>query len=84
MAEADGEEVFDLRTVRLRAEREAIERALTRSKGSVSGAARLLGVSRPTLYGLLETHGMAISRQGQDGQEGQDGAEPPEATLDAV
>ncbi len=81
--ETDGEEAFDLRTVRLRAEREAIERALTRSKGSVAGAARLLGVSRPTLYGLLETHGMAIGRQGQDNQ-GPDGADPPDATLDAV
>nr|MCU0984235.1 sigma 54-interacting transcriptional regulator [Acetobacteraceae bacterium] len=83
MLEENGDEVFDLRTTRLRAEREAIERALLRSKGSVAGAARLLGVSRPTLYGLLETHGMAISRQGPDGQS-PDGAEPPEATLDAV
>jgi two-component system NtrC family response regulator len=53
---------LDLRTARLRAERETIERALARANGSVSAAARLLGVSRPTLYGLLETHGMAAPR----------------------
>jgi two-component system NtrC family response regulator len=69
---------FDLRAARLRAERDTIERALAHSRGSVSAAARLLGISRPTLYGLLETHGMATSRQASDG------AEPPEATLDAV
>ena len=53
---------LDLRTVRLRAERRAIETALARSEGSMAAAARLLGISRPTLYGLLETHGLA--RQG--------------------
>jgi two-component system NtrC family response regulator len=54
---------FDLRTARLRAERETIERALAHSPGSLSAAARLLGISRPTLYGLLETHGLAAARQ---------------------
>jgi two-component system, NtrC family, response regulator len=63
-AEAGG--AFDLRTARLRAEREAIERALAHSGGSLSAAARLLGISRPTLYGLLNTHGMAIPRSAQD------------------
>jgi two-component system NtrC family response regulator len=62
---------LDLRTARLRAERETIERALARANGSVAAAARLLGVSRPTLYGLLETHGLAAPRPG------------PEASADA-
>ena len=53
---------LDLRAARMRAERETIERALARANGSVSAAARLLGVSRPTLYGLLETHGLAGPR----------------------
>jgi two-component system NtrC family response regulator len=43
-------EEFDLRRARDRADREAIRRALLREQGNVSRAARLLGVSRPTLY----------------------------------
>jgi two-component system NtrC family response regulator len=50
---------LDLRTARLRAEREVISAALARSNNTLSVAAKLLGVSRPTLYGLLETHGLA-------------------------
>jgi two-component system NtrC family response regulator len=57
---------LDLRSARMRTERETIERALARANGSVSAAARLLGVSRPTLYGLLETHGVAAPRPGGD------------------
>ena len=53
---------LDLRAARLRAERGMIERALARSNGSLSVAARLLGVSRPTIYALLETHGLSVSR----------------------
>jgi two-component system NtrC family response regulator len=53
---------LDLRAARMRAERETMERALARANGSVSAAARLLGISRPTLYGLLETHGLAAPR----------------------
>ncbi|MFX7306703.1 helix-turn-helix domain-containing protein, partial [Acinetobacter baumannii] len=63
-AGGDGEEEdLTLRTARARAEREAIERALARSNGSLSAAARLLAISRPTLYGLLETHGLSAPRQ---------------------
>ncbi|MCG7364527.1 hypothetical protein MHZ93_25135, partial [Roseomonas sp. ACRSG] len=29
---------------------------MARSNGSLAAAARLLGISRPTIYGLLETH----------------------------
>ena len=49
---------FDLRSVRARAERDVIQRALARSDGQMSSASRLLGVSRPTLYALLEAHGL--------------------------
>ncbi|MGH7119418.1 MAG: PEP-CTERM-box response regulator transcription factor [Acetobacteraceae bacterium] len=49
---------LDLRAARLRAERQVIERALGHSRGRVAPAARLLGISRPTLYSLLEAHGM--------------------------
>jgi two-component system NtrC family response regulator len=50
---------LDLRSARLRAEHDVIREALTRSN-TVSEAARLLGVSRPTLYGLMEAHGFPI------------------------
>nr|WP_294523659.1 PEP-CTERM-box response regulator transcription factor [uncultured Rhodopila sp.] len=49
---------LDLRTARLRAENDVIKAALARSNNTLSLAARLLGVSRPTLYGLLEAHGL--------------------------
>ena len=58
---APGEEdlsAYDLRVARARAEREVVQRALARSFGRLTGAAKLLGVSRPTLYSLLETHGI--------------------------
>ena len=45
----------------LAAERDVVQRALARSDGRLATAARLLGVSRPTLYTLLETHGLSAS-----------------------
>ena len=50
---------LDLRSARLRAERAVIQEALARSNQTLAVAARLLGISRPTLYGLMETHGLA-------------------------
>lgn len=49
---------LDLRAARQRAERDVVRMALLHSGGILSTAARLLGVSRPTLYGLLEAHGI--------------------------
>jgi two-component system, NtrC family, response regulator len=51
---------LDLRAARLRAEREVLHLALARSNGTLSVAAKLLGISRPTLYGLMEVHGIEI------------------------
>ena len=51
---------LDLRAARLRAEREVLNLALARSNGTLSVAAKLLGISRPTLYGLMEVHGIEI------------------------
>jgi len=50
---------YDLRTARARTERDVLLRALARSEGRMAIAARLLGVSRPTLYSLLEAHGLS-------------------------
>lgn len=44
---------LDLRTVRDRAERQAVVAALARSDGNIARAAEILGVSRPTLYDLM-------------------------------
>lgn len=57
LAIAAGEEP-DLATARDVAEKQAIVDALTRSRGTVSKAAKALGVSRTTLYGLLRKHGI--------------------------
>jgi two-component system NtrC family response regulator len=47
---------LDIRAARIRAERHVILLALRQSNGVISNAAKLLGVSRPTLYGLLQEH----------------------------
>ena len=49
---------LNLRQVREGAERKAVVRALGRVGGNMSQAAELLGVSRPTLYNLLNRHGI--------------------------
>jgi two-component system NtrC family response regulator len=44
---------LDLRQVREKAEREAVVSALARADGNIVKASELLGVSRPTLYDLM-------------------------------
>ncbi len=44
---------FNLREVRELAEREALQRAMGLAQGNMSKAAHMLGISRPTLYDLL-------------------------------
>lgn len=53
------EEAFDLinlRAAREKADRRAIHQALVRTENNISGAAKLLGISRPTLYDLLKQY----------------------------
>lgn len=49
---------LNLREVRERAEVDAIRHAMVKTDGNVSRAAALLGVSRPTLYDLMERHSL--------------------------
>lgn len=55
VGEASAEDglMLDLRTVRENAERQAVITALARTDGNIVRAAELLGVSRPTLYDLM-------------------------------
>lgn len=53
---------LDIRLARLRAERQVLQEALARSNNTLSVAARLLGVSRPTLYALLDAHGLGTDQ----------------------
>jgi two-component system NtrC family response regulator len=56
-----GESIFNLKEVRARAERQAIQQVLSITAGNVSRSAELLGVSRPTLYDLMEKYGIRAS-----------------------
>ena len=53
-------------------ERELILKALERARGNKSAAARLLGLTRRTLYSRMEKHGL---RKPGDGEEGEDAVE---------
>jgi two-component system, NtrC family, response regulator len=56
--DAGGDGHLNLRAAREAADRIAIRRALAQSDGNISGAAKLLGISRPTLYDLLKQYGL--------------------------
>jgi two-component system, NtrC family, response regulator len=59
-AEADGGAPLpvNLKAAREAADRRAIRQALARTENNISGAAKLLGISRPTLYDLLKQYGL--------------------------
>ena len=56
----DDDDAINLKAVREAADRKAIIRAIARTDGNISSAARLLGVSRPTLYDLLKNYEIAV------------------------
>jgi two-component system NtrC family response regulator len=60
-------EWLNLRVARQRAEREAITQALAVAGGNLSRAAELLGITRPTLYDLLEKNDIAVSERTAEG-----------------
>lgn len=53
-------EPVNLKQIRDQAERAAISRAINVSNNNISEAAKLLGITRPTLYVLLEKHGLKV------------------------
>lgn len=55
---ADEAEPLNLRAVRDAAEQRALLRALARSNNNLSRAAEILGISRPTLYDLMNRFGL--------------------------
>jgi two-component system NtrC family response regulator len=56
----DGEEedalVLNLKSAREQSDRKMIRHALARSEGNISSTAKMLGISRPTLYDLLKQY----------------------------
>lgn len=52
---------FNLKVVREEAERRAVKRALQHCDDNISEAAGLLGVTRPTLYNILDKYGLKSS-----------------------
>jgi two-component system NtrC family response regulator len=49
-------DAINLRAAREVADRRAIHHAMSRTENNISGAAKLLGISRPTLYDLLKQY----------------------------
>ncbi len=62
LGDGRGEEeagVLNLKSAREAADRKVIRHALARSEGNISSTARLLGISRPTLYDLLKQYDLS-------------------------
>ncbi len=53
-------DMINLKAVRDVADSRAIRRAIARTEGNISNAAKLLGISRPTLYDLIKQHGLVV------------------------
>ena len=68
---------LNLREVRSRAEFEAVRQALALTQGNVSRTAELLGITRPTLYDLIEKLGIRVA-------DSDHAAEPPTRPTNAT
>ncbi|WP_397577238.1 helix-turn-helix domain-containing protein, partial [Sphingorhabdus sp.] len=51
---------LNLKAAREAADRTAITRAVARTEGNISSAAKLLGISRPTLYDLMKQYHLHV------------------------
>src|SRR5690606_22747877 len=65
LAPSDEPLSLNLRTVRQHAETRAIRQALIRTGGNISRAADLLGITRPTLYDLLQKYDIRMESGGE-------------------
>jgi two-component system NtrC family response regulator len=54
----DDPSVLNLKSAREQADRKVIRHALARTEGNISNTAKMLGISRPTLYDLLKQYGL--------------------------
>ena len=54
----EGADVLNIKSAREKSDRVVIRHALARSEGNISSTAKLLGISRPTLYDLLKQYGL--------------------------
>jgi two-component system, NtrC family, response regulator len=52
----DEPQSLGIRAARARAEREVLQLALAQAGSNLSKVAKLLGISRPTLYDLMQQH----------------------------
>ena len=58
--EAEDADVLNLKAAREAADRRVIRHALSRTEGNISSTAKLLGISRPTLYDLLKQYDLQV------------------------
>src|SRR5215472_8773131 len=70
-------EYLNLRVARQRAEVQAVRHALVLAQGNLSRAAELLGVTRPTVYDLLERHHIDAAQFARDGHGNSEPAAAP-------
>lgn len=56
-------QMLNLKSVRAAAERQAVQQALSLTSGNLSATAELLGVTRPTLYDLMEKLGLKAAQE---------------------